>query len=360
MTELQTIVRYELVRRFRSRSVLMNVVVAPVLLALVFGLLLGSSDSGSGSVRFSLAVADEVGTETSGIVAASLLAIDDDAVAIESSPSRQDAVDAVDRGAVGAAIVIVGDASDSGIVLEVIGDVESPLSAQVAQSVANTTAARIERQGGDPVVLQTAPLGGRPLSLVAYYGAAMAGLTLMYAVGIAARSLLDDRSTSRLSRMVAAGTSVPTVLGGKVMAVFITSTLGFCVVWLTTSLVSGAVWGSPAGVVALIGATVASLCGIALLVGSVATTPQQVDTATAVVGFVLALMGGAFVPPGDAPEAMRVLARLSPNGISLRGFTELNADVAGLADVSGEIVQLVVIGVVCGLVGALRLSRVQP
>ncbi len=358
MTELWTIVRYELVRRFRSRSMLINVVVAPVILALVFGLLLGSSDSGSGSVRFRLAIVDSAGNATSATVTASLLDIDDDALVTERAASRQAVVDLVDRGQVGAAIVV--DAVADGIVLEVIGDVERPLSAQVAQSVADTTATRIERQGAGPVELQTAPLGGRTLSLVAYYGAAMAGLTLMYAVGVAARSLFDDRSTSRLSRMVAAGTAVPTVLGGKVMAVFITSTLGFGVVWLTTSVVSGAVWGSPAGVVALIVATVGSLCGIALLVGSVATTPQQVDTATAVVGFVLALMGGAFVPPGDAPEAMRLLARLSPNGISLRGFTELNADVASLADVSGEVVQLVAIGVVCGLVGALRLSRMQP
>ena len=271
------------------------------------------------------------------------VAIDD-----RDAASRQ-----VDDDEIGSAIV-VGEDLD----MTVLTTPASPLSAQVGESVAVTIATRIETGGDAPVELVDVPLGGRELSAPAYFGASMAILLLFFATGLAAQSILEDKENRTLDRILAGPTTAWAVLIGKVLAVAALAVIGFVVVWLVTSLVFGANWGSPLAVLVLIVFTVIALAGVATFVGGFATTSQQAITITAVVVFGLSLLGGNFTGPADTPAALRALRRLTPNGRALEAFTEVSTDAASIGSIAWTLVTLLLFGVVFGAIGLVRIRRV--
>ncbi len=70
-----------------------------------------------------------------------------------------------------------------------------------------------------------------------------------------------------------------------------------------------------------------------------------------------ALLGGNFIQPGSAPEALETVALATPNGWALAAFTDLSAGEASAADVVGPVGVLVAIGLVSVVVGSLLASR---
>ena len=349
-SHLLTVARFELLRRLRSRSLFVNAIVGPTALALVFGALIGGGDESTAS--FDVVIAADTSSAVASGIADGITGIDSDGLTTVGVDDRAAAVAAVEDDAADAAIVVAADGS-----MEVVGHAARPLSAQVAQAVADGAASFVQRSGESGPVVEELALGGRKTSAMAYFGASMAGLLLLFSAGLAARSVLEDRHEGRWGRLRSGGASPASLVGGKVLAVGTVSTVGFAVVWLVTSVVGGADWGDPVGVVLMIVATVVAMAGISMLLGSIARTPTQLDTSTAITAFVLGLIGGSFVPPADAPAALRTLRSWSPNGVSLEGFVELNTDLVGPSAVLDEVAVLVGIGLVLGLLGAWRTTR---
>jgi ABC-type multidrug transport system permease subunit len=116
----------------------------------------------------------------------------------------------------------------------------------------------------------------------------------------------------------------------------------------------GRSWGPLLPVVAVIGAVVLALGGIAAVVAAHARTPEQVQTLVAGVSFVFALAGGTFAPPGAAGPRSS-LAALVPTTYALDGFAVLSTERAGLGAIGGVLAALVGFAVV-GAAGA-GLSR---
>ncbi len=350
VSHLITVARFELLRRLRSRSLFVNAIVGPTALALVFGALIGGGDESTASFR--VVVAADASTPVAVGTADGITGIDEGGLVTVAVDDRGAAVTAVEDDAADAAIVVAADGS-----MEVIGHATRPLSAQVAQAVADGAASSVQRSGEAGPVIEELPLGGRKTSAMAYFGASMAGLLLLFSAGLAARSVLEDRHEGRWGRLRSGGASPASLVGGKVLAVGAVSTVGFAVVWLVTSVVGGADWGDPLGVLIMIVATVVAMAGISMLLGSLARTPTQLDTSTAITAFVLGLIGGSFVPPADAPAALRTLRSWSPNGVSLEGFVELNTDLVGPSAILDEAALLLAIGFGLGLLGAWRSTR---
>jgi ABC-2 type transport system permease protein len=111
---------------------------------------------------------------------------------------------------------------------------------------------------------------------------------------------------------------------------------------------------APAGI-ALLG-TSASLAaiGFALLVATLARTPEQATTAAATVILVLAAIGGIMVPKLVMPPAMQQLAELSPFSWGLEGFLDLFVRGGGVSDILPESGQLLAFALVCFAVALLR------
>jgi ABC-2 type transport system permease protein len=129
------------------------------------------------------------------------------------------------------------------------------------------------------------------------------------------------------------------------------------VIWAVTSRALDADWGDPLGVLVLIVAAALAVAGIAGLIAAVARTEQQADTLATTLAFVFALVGGAFIPPGLMPAALRALSLLTPTGAALHGFAELSAGEGTLVDVVPYVLALLGWAVGAGLVAARLLPR---
>jgi ABC-2 type transport system permease protein len=393
------IARTELLRRLRSRSALVVAFLAPLALGVVFGVLI----AGTNTSKFTIGVVDADRSQLSQRFVDGLLHGDASSTSQSSQPPRPrgsrnsvrfrslattgSARHAVDTGDVDAALVVpagfgVAAASGHPAELLVLRKASRPVSGQVGQAVAGGLASGIDRvdlsiatlaavrpgvptaatiaaaqQVVAPITTTDVAMGAHEVSAVAFYGAAMAIVFLFFTVSFAPRSLLAEQRDGTLGRILATPTSLDGVIAGKVLAVCELAVAGFVVVWLVTSAGFGAGWGDPLAVLVLIVATVAALGGVSTFVCSLARTEQQADSYASVVTFVLALLGGNFIGPGQAPTLLRRLALFTPNGWSLRAFTDVSADAAGVGRVLVPVLVLLGFAVGFGSVGLLRVRR---
>lgn len=372
----------ELRRRFRNRSAIVTAFIGPLVLATLFGVLLGGTSSFSATIGVTDLDGGDISTAfTSGLV-------DGDASndVVTFVRIDGDARQAVADGDVAAAIVVpegFGDAVVSGQPIPALTALRDPtelIGGEIARAVAErfssgvnarTLAAATSASLGAPVgpealadfqesvdtVVRSVAPGGGALDASAYFGASMSILFLFFTVSFAARSMIEERRTSLLPRMMAAGASPGEIAAGKVAAVSLLGLIGFLTVWAVTSLAFGASWGAPLPVVVTMVFTVLAIGGLATFVCGFARTEQQADSYTSAVAFVFALVGGNFVGPGSSPEALRRLAALTPNGQALDAFTRLSVDQAGVADITRNLAVLAVIAVVFGGIGLARIHR---
>ena len=394
MSGVALITRLELMRRIRNRSALVTAFIAPLVLGSVFGLLIG----GISGLKFTIGIVDRDNSAVSRAFVDGVLQRTGgqaprragdakDPVHFKVLTSQPAARHAVDHGDVDAAIVVPSGFAEATTrvtraTLLVMRKPSLAVSGQVAQSVAGTFAARVEQanlalatvasirpqamsqelvatvqQLRSPLTTRDVAMGAHAVSATAFYGAAMAMVFLFFTVSFAARSLMADRRGGILGRILATPTPAGAVIAGKALAVSILALAGFVTVWLVTTIAFGARWGDPVAVFVLMLATVATLGGHGTFVCSLARTEQQADSYTSAVTFVLALLGGNFIGPGQAPGLLRRLALFTPNGWSLRAFTEVSADAAGLARVAGPVVVLLAFALAFGAVGIVRVRR---
>jgi ABC-2 type transport system permease protein len=182
-------------------------------------------------------------------------------------------------------------------------------------------------------------------------------LFLFLSVGLVARSLLDEKRRHVLDRMRVSPIRPSAILAGKCASTVVLGVLSLAVIWLVTALALGADWGDPVGVVLLIVTSALAVAGIAGVVAAVARTDQAAESFATMVAFVLALVGGNFIPLGDLPDALRRVSLLSPNGWALQGFAELSAGGGSAGDVVPHALVLLGFGVVTSAIAAVLLPR---
>ena len=378
------IARVELVRRVRNRSAIVTAFVGPLVLAVVFGVLI----TGSSSFTSTIGVVDADGTDVSAGFVASLIQQDESAsvqfVAIDDEAIARDRVD--DDDDLGAAIVIpagFGQAVQAGAEASVVvlRNPSREVSGAIARSVATRFTDGIRARavvvgtvitlgGATPTddelgamdlgsgSLRTESPGGNELDPAAFFGVSMSILFLFFTVSFAARSLIAERAAGVVPRMLASSASPGSIVAGKVSAVCVLALAGFATVWGVTSLVFDASWGDPSAVIVLMVVTVLAVGGVATFVCGLARTEQQADSYTAMVAFLLALLGGNFIGPADAPDALQRLARFTPNGQALEAFTKVAVDGVGPSGVTSNIAVLVGIAGAFGVVGLVRAKAV--
>ena len=200
--------------------------------------------------------------------------------------------------------------------------------------------------------------GGTSLDATAFYGVAMSILFLFFTASFAARSLIAEKRTGLVGRMLATATAPASILVGKVLAIAALGLSGFVTVWLATELIFGASWGNPIAVLITMCATVTAISGVAMFVCGLARTELQADSYASIAAFALALLGGNFVGPGQAPDALERVAKLTPNGQAIDAFARIAADGAGVGDVIGQLAVLAGFAIVLGALGLVRIRRV--
>ncbi|NIK59123.1 ABC transporter permease [Kribbella shirazensis] len=358
----------DLRQRFRDRSALILGFVAPIAVAA----LMSFAFSGVESFHADVAVIDNdrgriatalrtalTGPELSGVL--TVREADDEAQARRM----------IDDGAAGAALVIPAGFSaaavgDEPIGLRVLADPDEPLQAEVARAVADAyvtqlnagrlsvhtaLAAGVPRSRGDelaaavaglrlPESLESRPTGHRQLTTASYYAPAMGIMFVLFAIGFTARSYFIEGRSGTLERIGAAPLRRGTVLLGKSLAVFVYSVVSLGTLAVVSSVAFDARWGPLLPAAALIVAMSTVLVALTTLVVAVARTERQADGFATIITFVLLLLGGNFVLISQAPEALRRLALLTPNGWALRGFTDLATGAAATSAITPVLILL--------------------
>ncbi|KAB8190942.1 ABC transporter permease subunit [Nonomuraea phyllanthi] len=377
----------ELRTRLRDGTALVIALLVPVTLATLFSLALGGDDP---PLRATVGFVDLDGGEFPAGVRREVLASEElkGSVTLRDLPSREEAARALDADEIGSAIVFpagfsrnVGDGRGGDVA--VLTSPRSPLAGVVARAIvdrisalvdARTLAVRavllagvpgdevkelVERNGaaGPALTLSDDPLSGGKVDLAVYYGSGMAALFAFFVVGASFRGLLTERKLGTLDRM-RAGPLAPWVpFAGKAAVGFTLALVSVCVTWAASVLVSGATWGDPLAVFAVLLAHVLAATAITMLVAGRVRTDAQADGVIMVISFVMAFLGGSLVPMHNLPEVLQGVALLTPNGWTSTALTELAGSGAGLAAVAGPIAVLCAIALVAGGLAVIGLKK---
>lgn len=394
MTERVTPARIALViagkdlrQRLRDRTAYFAGIIAPLALAAIVSGALGGTTSGN--FHATIAVADlDTGPVGQGLATALQTPALRRIVTVRAVADATRAHAAVASDAVEAALVVPSGVSSvvltgGAATVDVIRSPRHEIPGALADALARGFGARINAAGlvartalatgaatpativrlvasiataAPPIGLGTTSLATKPAPPASFFGPSMAMVFLFFTAGASARSLLTERQAGTLARILAAPVSGTAVIAGKALAGFVVALGSFATLVVASRLLLGASWGSPVAVALLVVATVVALTGVASLVATLSRTDEQARSIVAFVGFAFALLGGSFIPAGQAPSSLRTLMLATPNGWSLRAFADLAFGGEGVRAIAPNLIVLTSIGLLAGMI-ATRTAR---
>jgi ABC-2 type transport system permease protein len=350
VSKILTIAAKDLKLRVRDRSVLIIAFLAPLVLALIFNVVFGSAFGTSSGFEPALGIVSNDSPRTSSILQGIAGEVGG---AWQTYPDRGAAETALEAGEV-EAVFVVPAGFDGGVdqgrggSLEVIGDVDSATSTQIATAIAESYGLGLDQiglnvaaaihSGGDPAtVIPAATSGGtqpladlteitagvRQLDGTTSTVAGMAVFFLLFTAQVGLLSLLEERRDGTLARILSTPTRPSAVLAAKSLVSVVLGLASLAVLIVAGKFILGAEWGNPAGVLVLVVAAVLAAVGISALTTGLAKTPESAGNMQGIVGTVLGLLGGVFFPIGDDGGVLASISALTPHHWFIRGLSDL-------------------------------------
>lgn len=374
----------DLRQRSRDSTLLVFGVVLPLGLAFMFNFLLGGgSEQRSLNATYAVADADR-GAGARGFVEQALRPLEREGHAtLRTVADAEEGRRLVERGEADAVFAIPAGftaALESGAAtrLDVIGSVDSAVPVQVAREIAQSFATErravrlavavaaggsqpgqelLGRAASAPAPLALAETSVSPrkqLDTTTYYAAGMAMFFLFFVTMMSVTSIFDERRQGTLTRLLAAPVSRWGVLLAKSLGGVLVGLLSMAILVVVSTLVLGADWGHPLGVVALAVSAVLAATGITAAVATFAHSTEQASNRMSVIAMTLGLFGGALFPVAQL-EGLSWLSLATPH----RWFLEGLGDLAGgdLAVVVLPVVVLLGFAVAGGVLALFRLGR---
>jgi linearmycin/streptolysin S transport system permease protein len=379
----------DLKARLRDRSALLIAIVVPLGLAFIFNAIF----SGMSGKAISLGVVNA----DRGVFAQQFIsnvlgpAGRSGLIAVHPEATVAGARALAAKGTLNAVIVIPAGfsaavQSDRPAAMQVIGNADSPISAEIARSIAERYVAGLIRvrlsvatvvHGGGgqaapspsrlrvlaaraaaaaaPVAVADVSATTKELDQKSFFAAGMAVFFLFFTVSFGVTSLLEERNDGTLARLLAAPISRASILGGKLLTSFLLGVISMAVLVAATSVLFGASWGNPAGVAVLVVAAVLAAMGIMALIATFAKDAEQANMWQTVVAVVLGLLGGTFFSVSQAPGILARLTFVAPQAWFLRGLGDLRG--GSLSVVWVPVLAMLTFAVVAGGVALTRLRR---
>ncbi|WP_245533999.1 ABC transporter permease [Effusibacillus pohliae] len=137
------------------------------------------------------------------------------------------------------------------------------------------------------------PIGRKSVSGHQYYAAAMAVMFLLFNATVGAKSILQERSSETLSRMMSTPTGKTSILLGKFLGTLAFSTVQFLVFLAATCLLFAVDWGDNPWKSLCIGLAYAvAVSGLSMTVAAAVKTEQMADLIGGIGVQILAALGG--------------------------------------------------------------------
>jgi ABC-2 type transport system permease protein len=371
--------------RLRDRSVFLLGLVAPLVLATVLNVTVGGADAGF-QLRLGLVDAD------GGPVAAGFDALagqlEADGVAVVSRfADDADARRAVDAGEVSAAVVLPAGlsaavAAGAPAELVVIGAPEAPVGTQVARSIAEAFAHRLDADrvaaatvavldarppdaatvaevtaaaAGRPPAVTVAddPLAARGFDFGTFFAIGLSVFFLFFTVQFGVLGVMEEREQGTMGRLLAAPITPSSVLVGKLGASVALGAVSMVVLIVATTVLLGARWGPVGPVAVLVAMGVLSAVALTALIMTLARTSEQAGSYATLVAVVLGVLGGTFFPVGLGSPVLDLLSRATPHRWLVDGFRSASLG-EGLGGIADSVIALAVFVVVVGGLGLAR------
>ncbi|HKT03773.1 MAG TPA: ABC transporter permease [Rugosimonospora sp.] len=174
-----------------------------------------------------------------------------------------------------------------------------------------------------PVRVADALSGTHTLTARSFFAPAMVVLALFFCGQMVARGLVAERDRRTLARMVLADVAPWRILAAKYAAALLVGALSASVV-LGTFGALGARFGAVWVLALLVLCSSAAMISVSALVVLLARNEEQAGTFGTVAAFVLAIIGGNFIPLSQTPKSLADVAMFTPNGWAVRGFADLS------------------------------------
>ena len=376
-----TITAKDLKERFRDRSAIMLAVVVPLGLAFVFNLTIGPVAELSFNTDVAIHDADggSIGTGfremLAGVEEAGFVFVTD----VDTASEARALVDDHD---VSAAYLLddglsesVSSNEDSTIV--VVTDPDQPIGGQVGRAIAEGFASEVNavrlsvatalalgaddpeglitaaRQERSPISLADAQTEGRGYDFSTFYATGLAVFFMFFTVQFGMLSIIDERESGTMPRLLVAPISKQSILVGKLLSSFLVGVASTIILWLSTTLLMGAAWGDALIVMVLIAAGVTAAMGLTAAIATFAKTAEQAGAITAFVVVVFGVLGGTFFPVSRISGVFTAISRMTPHFWLMEGFRRSSAG-EGLSGILPALGAILAFAIVFGTIGLIR------
>lgn len=177
-------------------------------------------------------------------------------------------------------------------------------------------------------------------------------------------ALIRTRELGITRRMLATPTPAATIVVGEVGGRYLITVGQGVFIAVATTVLFGVEWGSWTATIALIVVFSAAGVAAATLLGVTMRNEQQAGGVAMVLGIGLGALGGSMFPLELFPDAVRVVAHLTPHAWANDAFSVIIGSGGGLTDVLVELAVLAAYGavllVLAGVLLRSRLSRAGP
>lgn len=158
--------------------------------------------------------------------------------------------------------------------------------------------------------------------------------------------LLVERKQWTLQRLVVMPITRTQLLGGKILARFVTGMITFAIMTVV-GIVIGINWGQdPIALVLVMIAYTLCITAFTFAIAPLIRSEEQAGGLTVLLSIILAALGGAWWPLTVVPDFMRIVGHISPIAWAMDAFSELIVYGGGLVDVLPDVGVLLVIALV--------------
>ncbi|MFS0863601.1 ABC transporter permease [Fredinandcohnia sp. 179-A 10B2 NHS] len=200
------------------------------------------------------------------------------------------------------------------------------------------------------------PIGEKMVTSMQYYAAAMAAMFLLFNMTVGAKSIIKERSTETLSRLLSTPTSKQSILFGKFLGVFYFATMQFFLFIVVTYLGFNVYWGDNIIQLIFVGVSYSiAVSGLSMLFAAILKEEKTADTVGGMVVQVLSLLGGSMLPLAIFPDTLKMIATIAPNNWALTSLLEIMGGTTW-ESIYPAIGVLLGIGIVSVLIGSVRLQ----
>jgi len=202
--------------------------------------------------------------------------------------------------------------------------------------------------------------GGVKVGALDYYSLSMTAMFLMFGAMFGAFSTIAERAQQTMARMLASPAPRESIVGGKMLGIFVLGSVQFAVLYLFTKYMLHVWWGDSAvAIFAVALAEVAAVTGLATLITAIAKTERAVGGIAPLFIQIQAAIGGAFFSIEILPEWIQPIKYLSLVGWAMEGWRSVQIEGVGLAGVAVPVAALLGFAVAFYTFGVWRMRAEQ-